>query len=443
MTTAHEGSRINKNTALALPQGMFLFPYSRDAYTDTTGHISAIVQNASYVSRFPRKFTGSLHVLDGTVQRLPYDYAYCFNTWNIDSSGSSALGDIISLGDGSSMIINKASNTRVGLVVEGIPISDTPLTFSFKFKRIDGPVATTLQIQMYDANGSLLHGTGLLSGSTIGLSSVDGWQVASYTLPKFGATDWLIIYVNSCPDYALTTNSFIIKEPMLEHNDHYTEVTTDSRDIGGIVYGIGHLGMKDAGCIACWIMQSDTMINNRANSDGWGTAGTPNNQYLLKLGSKHPYSFNPAEDWYADAMTLWIQNDAARKFRYWSTGVGGASQHIESTGLVSSYGGVGTWNHYVIQWDKNGLPSGNKKEFYINGVLQGAITDANYLPQNNLVYLSVGSWDGTNLRPNTWFEQLAIHPRKGFSAAEILSWYEADAPFVQDKSPAIMNPYYV
>jgi hypothetical protein len=83
-----------------------------------------------------------------------------------------------------------------------------------------------------------------------------------------------------------------------------------------------------------------------------------------------------------------------------------------------------------MQWDKNGLPSGNNREFYINGILENGDATTNTLPASILTILHLGNWDESNaLMPCTYFEQLAIHPSKGFAPDVIESWYKSNAPF--------------
>jgi|SRR5690554_1017043 len=174
-------------------------------------------------------------------------------------------------------------------------------------------------------------------------------------------------------------------------------------------YDISHLNMKDRGVVACWIYTSNTMLN------------PSNNIFLLKLGS------DVNNDPYADTVTLWIQNSIPKKYRFF-TNKGLSSNHITDSQTMDFYGDEGTWNHFVIQWDKDGLPSGNTKELYINGYLRAEGTSLN-LPENTLTYLHVGSWyHGGSFQPNTYFEQLILHD-KGLSAEYIRNMYHASAPY--------------
>jgi hypothetical protein len=226
-------------------------------------------------------------------------------------------------------------------------------------------------------------------------------------------------------DFNMSPNTEVeIWDIQLEQRDHFTSFTNGSRSWGALKYDISSLGMRDAGCISCWILNSQTMIYCRKN----GT-NDPNNQYLLKVGSD-------SNDGYKDNITIRIPGNttlSARVFTLFTSTLANNQGYYDGT--RSSYDlGANTWNHFVLQWDKNGLPSGNTQELYINGVLETGGTGTNTLPVNLLTYIQVGNWmDYNALTPCTLFEQLAIHPSKGFSPDIIESWYRSQGPFFDSK----------
>jgi hypothetical protein len=166
-------------------------------------------------------------------------------------------------------------------------------------------------------------------------------------------------------------------------------------------YDITSLGMKDSGCVSVWVYVSNKMTTNNGPL------------YFLKLGSN-------VNDGFADLTALRLY-DSSKKFEFLMNGNINRSARVADT--------VGEWIHFVIQWDKNGLPSGAKKELYVDGMLEDYSTTVT-TPQAVLTYLRVGNWTNNGLNcPDTMFEQLAIHPGKGFSADEIQWWAESKQGF--------------
>lgn len=175
-------------------------------------------------------------------------------------------------------------------------------------------------------------------------------------------------------------------------------------------YDISNLLLKDKACIGCWIYITPEMVSGESY------------QYLIKLGSM----IN--DDFYYDAVTLRIKGDGENKqFEFLTYKTNTSSQTIVDTKNVKDYG-VGTWHHFVMQWNKDGFPSGKNKELYIDGQLIRGVDTIN-LPDNVLKALYVGSWGHTGdvgyLTCNTYFEQLIILPRT-LTAEEIKALYTAN-----------------
>lgn len=417
MTRAHEGSTlVLRNGIKSLPEGMILFPLDGRVF-DTTNTIPVLMNTVTYKSEDESKFCGSVAVEDGTTNLLPSNQAECsvlprivYATVSVDTthflSGGSSLkvtwDGINPYGYGQYDLNLTNGNTYTASVYA---YSETGTYAKLSIQESAAPWRTFTSGRIY-----LPPNNWVRLSVTFSLQS-DFVQPARFQM-----------YVASS-----STSETLVKNPiwydcaMVEQKDHVTSWVNGTRSVGNLKYDISSLGMRDAGCISCWILNSDTMVNNKAAGD------TPNNQYMIKLGS---YKYN---DWYDDALTLRIENVTPRKFKFYSTSTTAQGVHsvdeISSITTVDQYGGVGSWNHFVIQWDKNGLPSGYKKELYINGVME-AVSDTTSLPNNILTYLHLGQWsDNGSLMPCTQFEQLAIHPSKGFSPKEIQSWYEAQAPF--------------
>lgn len=400
---AHLGSKLYlSKTTLSLPDGMVLFPL--DGRVEDTTNSFPVLLNVTTPRYDQKRFIGSVAVEDETTN-------YVTNPTQAQSLVSPTSG----------FAEPQWNHTHPnGGVVKGTAIT---YAISFEIQNLGGtPDFSSVIIGGVsggDAWAVRLYPDGTVSSCT--LVSFYKYEIGAKTyryeyVVTIPSNCYLQTYVKFIAERWHTVNS-IVRNVQLEEKDHVTSFVIGSRARGNLKYDITSLGMKNAGCISCWIFNSDAMVNNRA------TAGGVNNQYLLKVGS---YKNN---DWYADVISLWIQNTTPRVFKLRCDLASGSGTILNGTRQVSTFG-VGTWNHFVFQWDKNGLPSGKKVELYINGQLEIGSTDGSKLPQNTLTYLHVGKWDDSGaLMPSTLYEQLAIHPSKGFPPEIIADWYESQAPF--------------
>ena len=454
MTIAHEGSTIAlRNGIKSLPEGMILFPLDGRLF-DTTNFIPIVYNRATFIRQNESKFSGSVAVdppttnlvansdlSDLTTASLGWDrglngYVVPASGWSSGynsgvpnpSVGYHAHINTSLFGFPVMEFIDKNSQFDPSLKHRWLGFSqlissnvstlgwgpDTKVTVSFDMM-VDH-IDKGTNVGLYHKNPS---GTSTFGDDRETFFCTRPWEwERKYVTFTLSSSEWL--YNDFCSIYVYGNNHrndyegiAWVTNIQVETGPFPTSYTKTSRVIDRLQYDISSLGMKDAGCISCWIYNSPCMVDNLAGND----------QYLIKLGSN-------SSNWYDDTVNLSIQIDVnPLKYRFWTRkGTSGDNLIFSNTSVASL--GKGTWNHFVIQWDKNGLPSGNTKELYINGVLEASSTTTE-LPQNVLTHLFLGHWDGfsTQHMPSTRFEQLAIHPSKGFSPKEIRSWYEAQAPF--------------
>lgn len=402
MTIAHGGSRLAlKNMAPNLPEGMILFPLN-GRVDDTTKSIP-VLYDMTTLRGDAYKFSGSVAVEDGTTNLI--------NPTVIDNTNPSEWK------------VTQLDTTK------------------FKIEAlVDAPTSWHYGVRIGSSYRLLAGTSGVMSISVLEQSSpnltlgLTGFGASRWEKPVFGNRWYAIINYAEDWTFAIATDStgadtgslikagdyIIVEGAQIELKDHPTSFVNGTRGEGQLVYDISSLGMKDVGCISCWIYNSDALVNNKSVSE------QINHKYLLKVGSSH-------SDWYKDVFSLWVRNASPRVFSVRndiSTASGG---NISGSRTLDSFG-IGSWVHAVFQWDKNGLPSGRKSELYINGTLEASGTDITSFPQNPMVYLIVGGWtSGGSLKASTLYEQLAVHPSKGFSAEQIKNWYEAQAPFFDSR----------
>lgn len=402
MTLAHEGSRLAlKNKVPALPEGMILFPLA-GGVENTTADIPIISEQGLTFREDEKRFFGSVAVESSTTNLLSGTALIFESGWSASQGSIITRTQNVLVREWNTNKATRFQTTGGTSVLKAVyqirclGTSGVPLSSQIKVKNIGN---TNFRLRNQYEGSDLVR-----PGETK--------HLFQRTLSYNSATCYQFRFETDNVDDSLDV---IVFEPQAEELDHHTSFVNGTRPVGNLSYDISHLGMRDAGCIACWVYNSDAMVNNRF------TGRTQNNQYIIKTG-------RGSANHHDDALTLWVQNVTPRRFAFWSS-ANTTTDHINSLQNVDQYGGVGAWNHFVLQWDKNELPSGNKKEFYINGVRQGANNTPN-LPVQVLGSLKLGQWnDNGHLMPSTLFEQLAIHPSKGFSAEEIRNWYNANAPF--------------
>lgn len=431
---AHIGSTPAIRGSVPLPDGMILFPLNNSLY-DTT---LTVPLNGTPVVTFrndEKKFFGSVAVEDGTTNLFPHEKTFetGLGNWTTQNGGQIERSNYVSLFGNYSMKVTANPNYSYSGAITPADIPVQPNTIYTMSYYIYIPHDVTLggdwelhrQVISDEGKGDNHRYITIRADAIWNDNTPKGkWIRKYYTLQTYNETNMKMKFFVVSKGSSRTGGYVYVDGIQLEQKDHATSFTEGIRPAGRLRYDISHLGMRDAGCIAFWAYNSDVMVYNLASG------GVVNNQYLIKLGSLKN------NDWNADHIAIQIPNTQNRYFRFRTQkGIDNTQQDILDTTIIPSDLGLGTWNHFVIQWDKNGLPSGNKKEIYINGVLR-AYNTTDRLPENILTYLLLGDWSDADdtLKPCTMFEQLAIHPSKGFSPTIIRNWYEAQAPFYDHRN---------
>ena len=244
------------------------------------------------------------------------------------------------------------SNTRHYISFYGIS-ANTTYTFSVKFKKISGPPTLRFQIQPYN------DGTYITSyfptTAQIGLTDIDGWQTAKYTLTTPANTNRFIWFVQDGDDYTTYTHSFEIKDVQCEAKSHVTPFTPGTRSN---TQGLIDLSKRSVMTVANASFDSNAMLN----FDG-------TNDYIQLTSFPQPTNYITCEAWInpQDLVTP-------------GTIRGGVISSTNSMylGIFDSYDGTTFGSHWAVQTSTGARP------YNINGSI----------PRNKWTHL-VGTYNGS------------------------------------------------
>jgi|LauGreDrversion4_2_1035121.scaffolds.fasta_scaffold50394_4 hypothetical protein len=272
--------------------------------------------------------------------------------WNVDGSGQGSIGTRTILSDYHCRIVDVNSNTRHYISFYGIS-ANTTYTFSVKFKKISGPPTLRFQIQPYN------DGTYITSyfptTAQIGLTDIDGWQTAKYTLTTPANTNRFIWFVQDGDDYTTYTHSFEIKDVQCEAKSHVTPFTPGTRSN---TQGLIDLSKRSVMTVANASFDSNAMLN----FDG-------TNDYIQLTSFTQPTNYITCEAWInpQDLVTP-------------GTIRGGVISSTNSMylGIFDSYDGTTFGSHWAVQTSTGARP------YNINGSI----------PRNKWTHL-VGTYNGS------------------------------------------------
>jgi len=272
--------------------------------------------------------------------------------WDVDGSGQGSIGTRTILSDYHCRIVDVNSNTRHYISFYGIS-ANTTYTFSVKFKKISGPPTLRFQIQPYN------DGTYITSyfptTAQIGLTDIDGWQTAKYTLTTPANTNRFIWFVQDGDDYTTYTHSFEIKDVQCEAKSHVTPFTPGTRSN---TQGLIDLSKRSVMTVANASFDSNAMLN----FDG-------TNDYIQLTSFTQPTNYITCEAWInpQDLVTP-------------GTIRGGVISSTNSMylGIFDSYDGTTFGSHWAVQTSTGARP------YNINGSI----------PRNKWTHL-VGTYNGS------------------------------------------------
>jgi hypothetical protein len=149
-----------------------------------------------------------------------------WSNWGVDGSGQGSIGTRTILTSTHCSIVDVSSNTRQSISFSGIS-ANTTYTFSVKFKKISGTPTLRFQIQPY--NNDTFIASYFPTTAQIGISDIDGWQTANYTITTPANTNRFIWFMQDGDDYTTYTHSFELKEVQCEAKSYPTPFIAGTR----------------------------------------------------------------------------------------------------------------------------------------------------------------------------------------------------------------------
>jgi len=150
-----------------------------------------------------------------------------WTSWTIDGSGQGSIGTRTITSTYECVISDSASNTRQNIYVTGISASTT-YTFSVQFNKITGAPTLRFQLQAYNG-GSYISTMIFATTAQLGLSDIDGWQTAKYTVTTPSGTTQVLWFMQDGDDYTTYTHSFRLRNAQCEQQSFPTPFVVGTR----------------------------------------------------------------------------------------------------------------------------------------------------------------------------------------------------------------------
>lgn len=161
-------------------------------------------------------------------RNLLLNSADILSSYVVDSAGYQSIGKTESQEDGSVLITNANSNTRIRYREWIIVSPGETYTISAYYKNVSGTQSHMFQVVYYDSNEK---STGGLAKAGKGESISDGWikQYLTFIIPN--GVSYMYVYFRSGEDYTGYTHSYYIKHVKLEKGNKATDWTPAPEDI--------------------------------------------------------------------------------------------------------------------------------------------------------------------------------------------------------------------
>lgn len=161
-------------------------------------------------------------------RNLLLNSADILSSYVVDSAGYQSIGKTESQEDGSVLITNANSNTRIRYREWIIVSPGETYTISAYYKNVSGTQSHMFQVVYYDSNE---NSTGGLAKAGKSESISDGWikQYLTFIIPN--GFSYMYVYFRSGEDYTGYTHSYYIKHVKLEKGNKATDWTPAPEDI--------------------------------------------------------------------------------------------------------------------------------------------------------------------------------------------------------------------
>jgi len=313
------------------------------------------------------------------------------SAWSIDGSGQGTIGTRTMIDEYHCRIVDVNSNTRQSEWVYNLS-PNTTYTFSVRFKKISG--APTLRYQIQPYNGGSYITSYFPTTAQIGLTDIDGWQTASYTITTPANTDRVLWFMQDGDDYTTYNHSFELKGVQVEQKSHFTPFTPGTRSntqslidlsrnrtisVSGVSFDSNAMMVFDGTDDAIPI----TTPPNFSGSGSW----TMNTWFKINGAPSSAVYMNVIVDMdpTGGSANMICVNWSDMMLQYRSRPVGGSYTTINGSVLSQ-----GVWyNATVVRYGTN------ETKLFLNGTQDGGTYSGN-LPAGNQSFFNIGRWtDGT------------------------------------------------
>lgn len=161
-------------------------------------------------------------------RNLLLNSADILSSYVVDSAGYQSIGKTESQEDGSVLITNANSNTRIRNRDLIIVSPGETYTISAYYKNVSGTQSHMFQVVYHDSNKNSTGGTAKAGKSE---SISDGWIKQYFTFIIPNGISYMFVYFRSGEDYTGYTHSYYIKHVKLEKGNKATDWTPAPEDI--------------------------------------------------------------------------------------------------------------------------------------------------------------------------------------------------------------------
>ncbi len=311
--------------------------------------------------------------------------------WSIDGSGQGSIGTRTMINEYHCRIVDVNSNTRQSEWVYNLS-PNTTYTFSVRFKKISGTPTLRYQIQPY--NGGSYITSYFPTTAQIGITDIDGWQTATYTITTPANTDRVLWFMQDGDDYTTYNHTFELKGVQVEQKSHFTPFTSGTRSntqslidlsrnrtisVSGVSFDSNAMMVFDGTDDAIPI----TTPPNFSGSGSW----TMNTWFKINGAPSSTTYMNVILDMdpTGGSANMICVNWSDMMLQYRSRPVGGSYTTINGSVLSQ-----GVWyNATVVRYGTN------ETKLFLNGAQDGGTYSGN-LPAGNQSFFNIGRWtDGT------------------------------------------------
>ena len=292
-------------------------------------------------------------------------------SWSVDGSGQGSIGTRTITTPYECLISDTAANTRQNIYVTGIAASTT-YTFSVQYKKQFGAPTLRFQLQAYNG-GSYISTMIFATTAQLGLSDIEGWQTAKYTVTTPAGTTQVLWFMQDGDDYTTYTHSFMLANPQCEQQSFATPFVAGTRS------------------------NTQAIVDLTGNNTVAATSLTYAADNTFSFNGSSDYIFmnnNTALDTQTPTVDVWIKTNATTQNGFWFEKGSVNTQYAlfqEGTQIQWRMGPLGDSISYATASSINTAgyfnvvatrESGNQR-LYINGVNVASGTQTGTLSTNS------------------------------------------------------------